>query len=166
MKTLAHAIALASLAAGLAQADQENVDVRANIRGACRIESVQPVDFGGLQKGTAAADRTATGIVRYWCTKGLEYRVVLGSGTHHRGMQGEVTTDFLPYELVSQSPTTGTGRGPHLLETLVLEGTVRGADYNFLPAGGFRDTVEVTLTAEACCASHVTVDSIAQVRSR
>jgi spore coat protein U-like protein len=141
-------------AAGAALADTANVDVTANIRGVCRIESIQSVDFGDLEQGTTAADKTAAGAVNYWCTKGVAYTVTLGPGANPAGavrqMKGTATTnsaELLKYELISQSPTTGLiGRGPQTPEALALQGTVRGADYNILSVGGFRDTVVITVT--------------------
>ena len=142
------------LTAGPAAADTANVDVTANIRGVCRIESIQSVDFGDLEQGTTAADKTAPGAVNYWCTKGVAYTITLGPGQNPAGavrqMKGTATTnsaELLRYELVAQSPTTGlVGRGPQTPEALALQGTVRGADYNILSVGGFRDTVVITVT--------------------
>jgi len=75
-------MAILMMASGLALADTANVDVTANIKGVCRIESIQSVDFGDLEQGTTAADKTAPGAVNYWCTKGVAYTVTLGMGTN------------------------------------------------------------------------------------
>ena len=140
-------------AAGPAMSDTANVDVTANIKGVCRIESIQSVDFGDLEQGTTAADKNAPGAVNYWCTKGVAYTITLGPGQNPAGtirqMKGMATTnstELLKYELVAQSPVAGTGRGPQTPEALTLQGTVRGADYNILSVGGFRDTVVITVT--------------------
>jgi len=152
-RRLPHAFTILMLGAGLARADTANVDVTANIKGVCRIESIQSVDFGDLEQGTTAADKTAPGAVNYWCTKGVAYTITLGPGANPSGttrqMKGQATTnstELLKYELVAQSPTTGTGRGPQTPEALTLQGTVRGVDYNVLSVGGFRDTVVITVT--------------------
>ena len=141
------------LAAGPAAADTANVDVTANIRGVCRIDSIQSVDFGDLEQGTTAVDKTAPGAVNYWCTKGVAYTVTLSTGANAEGttrrMKGQATTnasEYLPYELTMPTPPAVTGRGPATIENLALQGTVRGADYNVLSVGGFRDTVVVTVT--------------------
>ena len=147
------AAASALLIATAAYADTANLNVNANILGTCVIQSVQSVSFGDLQQGTTAPDKTAPGAITYWCTKGASYTVNLGLGNNPSGttrrMQGQATTnsaEFLPYDLVSDSPTSGTGKGPAAPETHNVTGTVRGADYNALSVGGFQDTVIVTIT--------------------
>ena len=144
--SLAVAVPLAAFAA------DTSVDVRANIKGTCVIDTVTAIDFGDLEQGTTAADRTAPGSVRYWCTKGLVYNVTMSAGSNASGtvrrMKGQATTnstEFLPYELTAGSPATGTGRGPTTPETFTINGSVRGADYNSLSVGGFMDTVVVTI---------------------
>jgi spore coat protein U-like protein len=130
------------------------VDVTANIKGVCRIESIQSVDFGDLEQGTTAADKTAPGAVNYWCTKGVAYTITLGPGLNPAGairqMKGTAATnsaELLKYDLVAQSPITGLiGRGPQTPEALALQGSVLGADYNILSVGGFKDTVVITVT--------------------
>jgi spore coat protein U-like protein len=143
-----------ALVAGPALADTANVDVNANIKGVCRIESIQSVDFGDLEQATTAADKQAAGAVNYWCTKGVAYTITLGAGQNPAGavrqMKGTATTnsaELLKYQLVAQSPTTGlVGRGPQTPESLALQGTVLGADYNILSVGAFKDTVVITVT--------------------
>jgi spore coat protein U-like protein len=128
------------------------VDVRANIKGTCVIDLVTAIDFGDLEQGTTAPDRTSPGSVRYWCSKGLVYTVTIGNGTNASGsqrrMKGQASTnsaEFLPYDLTSDAPPTGTGAGPAALATVALTATVRGADYNVLSVGQFLDTVTVTI---------------------
>jgi len=152
-RTIPRALAVLMMASGPALADTANVDVTANIKGVCRIESIQSVDFGDLEQGTTAADKNAPGSVNYWCTKGVAYTITLGPGANPAGttrqMKGQATTnatELLAYQLVAQSPVAGTGRGPQTPETLTLQGTVRGADYNVLSVGGFKDTVVITVT--------------------
>ena len=141
------------LFATAAGADTANLNVNANILGTCVIQSVQSVSFGDLQQGTTAPDKIAPGSITYWCTKGASYTVNLGLGNNPSGttrrMQGQATTnsaEFLPYDLVSDSATTGNGKGPAAPETHNVTGTVRGTDYNLLSVGGFQDTVIVTIT--------------------
>jgi spore coat protein U-like protein len=146
--------AVLAMAAGAAWADTANIDVTANIKGVCRIESIQSVDFGDLEQGTTAADKQAAGAVNYWCTKGVPYTITLGIGLNPAGvvrqMKGTASTnsaELLKYDLIAQSPTTGLiGRGPATPEALALQGTVLGADYNILSVGGFKDTVIITVT--------------------
>jgi len=153
MKRLATGIGITICAIALAAAaDDASVDVRANIKGTCVIDLVTTIDFGDLQQGTTAPDRTAPGSVRYWCTKGLKYTVALGDGNNNQGnkrrMKGVATTnstEFLPYDLTSDAPASGTGAGPTTLATVNLTATVRGADYNALSVGQFKDTVVVTI---------------------
>src|SRR5436853_1045362 len=118
-RRLPNVLAVLALVAGPAWADTANVDVTANIKGVCRIDSIQSVDFGDLEQGTTAADKTAPGAVNYWCTKGVPYTITLGVGQNPAGavrqMKGTATTnatELLKYSLVAQSPVSGTGRGP------------------------------------------------------
>ncbi len=134
-------------------ADTANLNVNANILGTCVIQSVQSVNFGDLQQGTTAPDKTAPGSITYWCTKGASYTLTLGLGNNpsgtNRRMQGQATTnstEFLPYDLLSDASGGGIGKGPAAPETRNVTGTVRGADYNVLSVGGFQDTVVVTIT--------------------
>ena len=151
-KNLSHAIAILLLS-GPALADTANVNVSANIKGICKIESIQSVDFGDLIQGANAADKTAPGTVNYWCTKGVAYTVTLGTGQNAAGavrqMQGQASTnstELLPYDLILPTPPPTTGRGPQTPEALALQGTVKATDYNTKSVGGFRDTVIVTVT--------------------
>jgi spore coat protein U-like protein len=153
MNNLATGIGTALFAVALpAVAADASVDVRANIKGICVIDLVTPVDFGDLEQGTTAPDRTAPGSVRYWCTKGLAYNVTMSNGNNASGtqrrMKGVATTnstEFLPYSLTAGSPATGTGKGPTTPDTFTITGSVRGADYNVLSVGQFLDTVVVTI---------------------
>ncbi|QJR16700.1 spore coat protein U domain-containing protein [Usitatibacter palustris] len=150
-RKLATCTALFAIALPVFAADT-SVDVRANIKGICVIDSITAIDFGDLEQGTTAPDRNAPGSVRYWCTKGLVYSVTLGNGNNATGsqrrMKGVAVTnsaEFLPYDLTSGSPATGTGAGPGAPVTLTLTGSVRGADYNLLSVGQLLDTVVVTI---------------------
>ena len=133
-------------------ADQANVEIRANILGTCKIESVQPIDFGDLEPSTSPADKTAPGTVRYWCTKGAPYTVTLGNGSNYLGstrrMKGQASTnstEFLAYEITADSALTGTGVGPNTPVDFAMTGKVKGPDYNAVSVGGFLDTVIVTI---------------------
>jgi spore coat protein U-like protein len=129
-----------------------SVDVRANIKGTCVIDLVTMIDFGDLEQGTTAPDRTAPGTVRYWCSKGLVFTITTGNGNNASGtqrrMKGVATTnstEFLPYTLAPDAVLSGTGAGPAAPVTHTITGTVRGADYNALSVGQFSDTVIVTI---------------------
>jgi spore coat protein U-like protein len=143
--------ALFTIALPAAAADA-SVDVRANIKGTCVIDLVTMIDFGDLEQGTTAPDRTAPGTVRYWCSKGLAFTITTGNGNNASGtqrrMKGVATTnatEFLPYTLSPDAPASGTGVGPAAPVTHTITGTVRGADYNALSVGQFSDTVIVTI---------------------
>jgi spore coat protein U-like protein len=148
------AVLLAALAATSAAADTANLNVTANIQGTCVIQSVQSVNFGDLQQGTTAPDKTVPGNITYWCTKGASYTVTLGMGNNPQGnirrMKGQASTnqsEFLPYDLdYDGDDRGGVGKGPRSPERRNITGTVRGADYNALSVGGFQDTVVVTIT--------------------
>jgi spore coat protein U-like protein len=153
MRKLANGCCSAFFAIALAAgAAETSVDVRANIKGTCVIDLATAIDFGDLEQGTTAADRTAPGSVRYWCSKGLVYTVTLGNGNNPSGTQRRMkglaitnSTEFLAYNLTSDAPPTGTGAGPAALVTVALTASVRGADYNALSVGQFMDTVVVTI---------------------
>jgi len=158
MRKLAERVGIALVAGYLgatapsALAADTSVDVRANIKGTCVIDLVTSIDFGDLEQGTTAPDRTAPGSVRYWCSKGLAYTVTMGNGNNASGtqrrMKGVATTnstEFLAYDLTSDAPATGTGAGPSTLATVTLTATVRGTNYNVLSVGQFIDTVVVTI---------------------
>ena len=151
--TFRRAFTILLLAAGPAAADTANVDVTANIKGVCRIESIQSIDFGDLEQGTTAADKTVPGTINYWCTKGVPYAVTLGPGANPAGamrrMKGQGTanaSEYLSYTLVLTSPEGGIGRGPQSPVALGLQGTVSGAEYNTLSVGALKDTVVVTIS--------------------
>jgi spore coat protein U-like protein len=137
-----------------ALADQTNVDVRASIAGTCKVVSVTAIDFGNLEQGATAPDRTSPGTLSYWCSKGLTYNVSLGNGNNYDGttrrMKGQASTnaaDYLPYQVMADSLLAGrTGRGPATPETVTMTGTVKGADYNNVSVGAFLDTIVVTVS--------------------
>jgi len=136
-----------------ASADQANMDVGAELIGTCKIDQVTPIDFGDLEQGSTAPDRIMVGSVRYWCSKGLRYTVKTDDGMNaqvlgSRRMKGQASTnatEYLPYDLRPRRDS-GTGLGPHTLETFEMEAEVKGRDYNTLSVGGFLDTVTVTIS--------------------
>lgn len=153
MSRVATGIGTALLAMALpATAADTSVDVRANIKGTCVIDSVTLIDFGDLEQGTTAPDRNQAGSVKYWCSKGLVYTVTMGNGNNASGSQRRMkgvaptnSSEFLAYDLTSDAPASATGAGPGALATLTLTATVRGADYNALSVGQLMDTVVVTI---------------------
>ena len=153
MRKLATCVGIAVLAISLlARAAESSVDVRANIKGTCVINSVTMVDFGDLSQGTTAPDRTAPGSVNYWCTKGLAYTVTMSNGNNAQGpnrrMKGVATTnsnEYLSYDLTSTSPSSNIGTGPATPQTYAMTAAVKGTDYNVLSVGQLKDTVVVTI---------------------
>ena len=136
-----------------AAADQASTDVGAEIVGTCKIDLATLVDFGDLEQGPTAADRIASGSVRFWCSKGLRYSVRVDDGANHlsghRRMKGQApanSTEYLPYDLRPRGRENGTGLGPKAPEIFEMEAEVKGSDYNGLSAGGFLDTVVVTIS--------------------
>jgi len=135
-----------------ASADQSSMDVGAEIIGTCKIDQVTPIDFGDLEQGSTAPDRTAPGSVRYWCSKGLRYTVTMDNGVNYRSvgrqMKGQASTnstEYLPYDLRPRRES-GTGLGPQTPEIFEMDAEVKGRDYNSLSVGGFLDTVIVTIS--------------------
>jgi len=154
MNKLTIAIGAAAVVCALpAAAATTNLDVRANVKATCVIDQVTSIDFGDLNQGTTAPDRTAPGSVRYWCTKGATYTVATGNGNNASGtqrrMKGVATTnstEFLPYTLTSDAPASGTGAGAAAPATVTFTAGVKGTDYNVLSVGQLKDTVVVTIT--------------------
>ena len=147
------AVALIALLPLVAFADQASVDVRANIRGTCRIDSMVAIDFGDLEQSTAPTDKTAPGSVRYWCSKGAPYTVTIGNGNNYsagrrmKGLSSTNSSEFLPYEVLADSALTGTGVGPATPVDFRMTGKIKGPDYNAVSVGGFLDTLSVTIIA-------------------
>jgi len=136
-----------------ASADQARLDVNAELIGICKIDSATPIDFGDLEQGVASPDRIAVGSVRFWCSKGLKYKITMDDGLHSskgsRRMKGEGPSnqgEFLSYDLRSRGTEGSTGLGPNSPEIFEMEAEVKGVNYDPLSVGPLRDTVVVTIS--------------------
>lgn len=136
-----------AMAAGISAADTQNLAVSAKITGVCKFTGSTPVDFGSLD-ASGTADATATGNVKFWCTKNASYTLSTNDGAHPAGTQKQMTDgaagDLLPYSLTLAS-TTGTGSGPGTEITVNANGTITAAAYQAAVAGTYNDTVVVTI---------------------
>lgn len=136
-----------------ASADQARMDVNAELIGLCKIDSATPIDFGDLEQSTSSPDRIAVGSVRFWCSKGLKYKITTDDGLHSskgsRRMKGEGASnanEYLSYDLRPRGTERDTGLGPQNPETFEMEAEVKGVNYDPLSVGPLRDTVVVTIS--------------------
>jgi len=129
------------------------MEVRSNIVGRCTIDQALPIDFGDLQQGTTAPDRTTSGSVSYWCSKGLQYLITVNYGANNqflsrrmKGQDATNSTEYLSYDLTPRLPQLGTGLGPAAPQRFEMQASIKGRDYNTLSVGGLRDTIVVTIS--------------------
>ena len=149
-KSMTVFIALAVLAAGgAAWADTNTLTVQASVLGTCKFFSAtSTLSFGALDPsvGTDVSGSTTT---NYWCTKGVTALITPGFGEHRVGTTRQMidigSGDFIPYAL-TLTGDPGTSAGPGSLRTLTITGNVVGTDYISKSAGGYSDTVLISLT--------------------
>jgi hypothetical protein len=149
-----YGLGAALLASALsASADQDSLDVNAELIGICKIDSATPIDFGDLDQSIASPNRTAVGSVRFWCSKGLRYKVAVDDGLNSsqgtRRMKGEAasnSSEFLSYDLRALGAGGDTGLGPQSPQVFEMEAEVRGENYDSLSVGPLRDTLVVTIS--------------------
>jgi spore coat protein U-like protein len=149
-KSMVFFIALAVLAAGgAAGSDQNTLTVQASVLGTCKFSnpnSTSTLSFGALDPsvGTDVSGSTTT---NYWCTKGVTALITPGLGAHSVGTTRQMidigSGDLIPYSLTFAS--SGTPAGPSSPLTLTITGNVLGTDYISKSAGGYSDTVLITL---------------------
>jgi spore coat protein U-like protein len=147
-KSMVVFIALVVLAAGgAAWADTNTLTVQASVLGTCRFSSsTSTLSFGALDPsvGTDVSGSTTT---NYWCTKGVTALITPGFGEHRVGTTRQMidigSGDLIPYSLTFAG--SGTPAGPGSPLTLTITGNVLGTDYISKSAGGYSDTVLITL---------------------
>jgi spore coat protein U-like protein len=139
---------LLALAAPAMAGDAATVRVTATVLGICKVVGVDDISFGDLDP-SQPINSQAQGAVRFMCTRGVDYRLSIDQGMHHdpgtalRRMRG-AGDHFLPYALAGDG-FSGTGTGFRTPIELPLMATIRGEDYQDLPASGYEDVIRVVL---------------------
>jgi spore coat protein U-like protein len=141
---LAYALAIAPARAG----DAATVRVTANVLGVCKVVSVEDIGFGDLDP-SRPVDAQARGVVRFMCTRGVDYRLAVDQGRHYDAALGQrrmrgADGALLPYAL-AQDGFSGIGTGFRTPIELPLAATIRGDDYRDLPASAYEDVIRVVL---------------------
>ncbi|HWR98630.1 MAG TPA: spore coat protein U domain-containing protein [Candidatus Methanoperedens sp.] len=117
--------------------------------GNCRFHgATTTLNFGSIDP-LAGRDVTATASLSFKCTKGATWNAADDGGLHAPAGGGyrlrHVALDaYIPYRL-SYSNAAGTSQGANIEQTLTIDGLIRGATYATAPAGGYADTVTITL---------------------
>ena len=139
------------LLAGVAFAgDTNTVTVSANVVGTCMFDSAtSTLAFGALDP-TSGSDVSTSTSTTFWCTKNAPYSITDDDGEHElvanqNRMENTTTAgEFIPYSF-SYNPTSGNGSGRTTPITLTISGTVTFTDYQNVAAGGYSDTVVLTI---------------------
>ncbi|MBP6279566.1 MAG: spore coat protein U domain-containing protein [Rhodocyclaceae bacterium] len=131
-----------------AQNPSTNIDVKADVKGACQIVSAAEINFNNLDP-TDTTDKSASGTLTFWCTKGQKFSLSFNNGQNFlagkRRMKGvTATTNFIAYELTSET-VTGNGAGPASPITVQIPAVVKAADYRNAAVGAYKDTLTVTV---------------------
>jgi spore coat protein U-like protein len=149
-KSMTVFIAFAVLAAGgAAWADTNTLTVQASVLGTCRFSNPDStLSFGALDP-SVGADVSGSIPTTYWCTKGVTPTFSANMGGNSGGgptrqMVDIGSGDLIPYSLTFAG--SGTPAGPGSPLTLTITGNVLGTDYITKSAGGYTDTVLISLT--------------------
>ena len=152
VRTLLGAAAFAALAAAApAAAQTATFQVTASVARVCSI-SATPVAFGAYDPNQATPTDT-TGTITVQCTRGESYRVALDDGLHtgRRMQNGSDATEFLPYQLYSDSNRTQVWTTPATSTTAASRAPVTLTVYARIAAnvdatvGAYSDTVTASV---------------------
>lgn len=147
-------IALAILAAGGAMAaDTATVTVTATVLPACMFSAdTATLAFGPLPfaaNGTALGTPPLSANLTFWCTAGTNYTITDDNGLWESGTTYQmrsvtlVSPEYIAYNF-SYLPTSGTGAGPGVPQTLTVTASV-GATYSANSPDDYSDTVTLTI---------------------
>ncbi len=126
-----------------------------NIYAACRFTTTTATfSFGNLNPGSPVDVNISTTLT-FRCTGGgpgtmWTYTITDDDGLNEIGIDANrminaaVPTQFLPYTL-TYTPATGTVPR-NTSQTLTINGTVKGIDYQYAYVGSYSDTVVLTIT--------------------
>lgn len=135
------------VSAAVVAGDTATIAVTANVVGHCAFNSDGDIDFtldpstGGDVNGTVTQPA-------FWCTKNATWTItdddgLHASGTTHRMADTTAGTEFIPYTFTYTA--TGAGLGKTNPITMDIASTVAEADYINASAGGYADTVTLTI---------------------
>lgn len=134
--------------ASAAYDDTATVNVSANIVGTCKFDTTPTLAFGELDQASGL-DATATGDLKFWCTKNAAYtlsdetNVGVADGVYS-GTIANATTNTIPYS-ISYDNFSSTGSGKTTLKTSTLTATITNANYVDAPAGDYTGSVVFTI---------------------
>jgi spore coat protein U-like protein len=143
------AIAMIAFSGVAMAADNATVNVSANVVGTCKFDTkVGTLPFGDLDPAVGGnMNNLAATQPTFWCTKGSSYTITDDDGLHKSGtthrMVGPSPTDLIPYTFTYTA--SGTGQGKSTLTTMNIAGQILGADYINATAGGYSDTVTLSI---------------------
>ena len=150
-KSMTVLIALAVFAAGgAAWADTNTLTVQASVVGTCKFTSPDStLNFPPLDP-SVGTDVSGSSSTTFWCTKGVTPAFTPDLGAHSGGgltrrMLDIGSGEFIPYSLSLAGDAIPSG-GPGSPRTLTISGNVLGTNYISKPAGGYSDTVVISLT--------------------
>ncbi|MBN2689933.1 MAG: spore coat protein U domain-containing protein [Gammaproteobacteria bacterium] len=114
--------------------------------GECAFIEIPSFDFGSLSVTTRHA--SATGDVKFWCTKGTAYRITDNGGMHKSGYKLNMKSNdsrraYIPYILKYNS--NGIGLGKDVPMTVPVRINVFVVDRRSLVAGRYFDQVKLSL---------------------
>jgi len=117
--------------------------------GNCKFRSAAAtLNFGSLDP-LQGRDVSSSAALTFKCTKGSSWTVTDDGGLHG-GSAGvyrlrHLALDaYLPYRL-TYGNATGTSQGANIVETLTIEGLIRGADFLDARQGNYTDTVTLSI---------------------
>lgn len=128
--------------------DAATVRVTANVLGVCKVLSIEDIGFGDIDP-SRSVDAEARGSVRFMCTRGVDYNIVIDQGRHYDAALGQRRMraedgSLLPYALEA-TDFSGVGTGFRAPIELPLAASIRGEDYRDLPAASYEDVIRVIL---------------------
>jgi spore coat protein U-like protein len=126
-----------------------NVQIKGKVLPTCSFESPADVSLiiPDMTPGNSD-DKTITGKVNFWCSKGTSFAVSLDEGLNGdagtRNIKHNSGEDMIAYDLKAL-PVSGTGKGALSMINLDLTATVAAAAYQVASEGDYADTVVLTV---------------------
>lgn len=125
-----------------------SLNVRSQVLGICKIQSVQHIDFGMLDPAQAI-NTIALGALRIACTRGLNFRIHIDSGQNFDyGLQTRRMKNSsnyaLPY-ILTFNDQRNIGQGFNSPLNVDIKAYISGNDYRDLPTGTYIDVVRVVI---------------------
>jgi len=155
-------IALALAATGalvstsaLAASTTHTLSVSATVTGNCKFNSAGPTTLtiatgGGVIDPSAAGPATGSVGVAFRCTTGTTSSIAADDGLNSTGPGARRVANggnFMPYSLtLTNAAQVGSGFGAGQDKTLTVDGSITAANYQNATAGGYTDTVTLTIT--------------------